>query len=256
MFRSTGHTHGSMVGIGFAAALMLFASIGGSAAAQPATPTVNVADGGELGQILTGPNGRTLYLYKKDVPGISNCYDQCAVNWPPLIAQGDLVVPDGLDGALGTTVRKDGSQQVTYNGSPVYFWNRDTKPGDTTGQNVGGVWFVLNPAPAPSMNLRDAAELGTIFTDARGMTLYRYMKDEEGVSNCYDQCAVNWPPLLTDADPTGPDAVVAGLGTTIRTDGSQQVTYNGVPLYGWIRDTKPGDTTGQGVGGVWFIVNP
>jgi predicted lipoprotein with Yx(FWY)xxD motif len=84
-----------------------------------------------------------------------------------------------------------------------------------------------------------------------------FTKDEPSVSNCYDQCAAAWPPLLTtNATPTGPDSISAGLGTTTRTDGSLQVTYNGMPLYYWISDQKPGDTTGQNVGGVWFVVNP
>ena len=104
--------------------------------------------------------------------------------------------------------------------------------------------------------VHDDASLGPILTDAQGMTLYLYTKDDVDTSNCYDQCAAAWPPLLTDADPSGPDAVAAGLGVSARSDGGQQVTYNGMPLYYWSKDSKPGDTTGQNVGGVWFIVNP
>jgi predicted lipoprotein with Yx(FWY)xxD motif len=115
---------------------------------------------------------------------------------------------------------------------------------------------VINPASAATLTTRADAELGDILVDPRGMTLYLYTRDEPGVSNCYDQCATRWPPLLTDSAPTGPDGLATGLGTTNRNDGTQQVTYNGVPLYYWMNDTKPGDATGQNVGGVWFIVNP
>jgi len=88
----------------------------------------------------------------------------------------------------------------------------------------------------------------TILTDAKDMTLYIWDKDAVGVSNCYEQCAVNWPPLLVPAD-----TAVAGDFTLVdRTDSDMKiVAYKGWPLYLWIKDTKPGDTTGDGVGGTW-----
>ena len=95
-----------------------------------------------------------------------------------------------------------------------------------------------------------SADVGgkTILTDAKDMTLYIWDKDAVGVSNCYDQCAVNWPPLLVPAD-----TAVSGDFTLVdRTDSDMSiVAYKGWPLYLWIKDTKPGDTTGDGVGGTW-----
>lgn len=242
------------VGIAFALLLTLAGSTG--AQAQSAA-TVTTRDTPDLGSVLVGANGMTLYMYTKDDVGISNCYQGCATAWPPLMADAsNPLLADGLPGVLGTTTRTDGGVQVTYNGMPLYYWAKDQKAGDTTGQNVGGVWFVVNPADAPSVNVRSSGDLGTILVDAQGMTLYMYTRDDPSVSNCYDQCATAWPPLLTNSDPTGPDAVIGGLGTTPRTDGGVQVTYNGMPLYYWAKDQKPGDTTGQNVGGVWFVVNP
>lgn len=94
-----------------------------------------------------------------------------------------------------------------------------------------------------------SSEVGgqTILTDANGMTLYTWDNDEEGVTNCYDQCAVNWPPLIAEADATaeGDFSLVA------RTDGTQMWAYQGEPLYLWVKDEAPGDTTGDGVGGTW-----
>jgi predicted lipoprotein with Yx(FWY)xxD motif len=245
---------------GFSLALFAAMAIGAGAApaaAVDAPAVVATSDDAQLGTILTDTTGMTLYLFTKDVPGISNCYDQCAVNWPPLLTQGDPALTEGVSGILGSTVRKDGTVQATYNGWPLYYWINDHNPGETTGQNVGGVWFVINPSPAQTVNVRDqGGDLGTILTDATGMSLYMFTKDEPSLSNCYDQCAVNWPPLMTDGVLTGPDAALGGLGTTTRQDGGLQVTYNGMPLYYWINDHKPGDTTGQNVGGVWFVVNP
>lgn len=86
-----------------------------------------------------------------------------------------------------------------------------------------------------------------MLTDANGMTLYTFDKDTAGVSNCYDDCAANWPPLFADAG-----AAADGDYTIIdRTDGTKMWAYKGKPLYLWVKDTKPGDTTGDGVGGVW-----
>ena len=87
-------------------------------------------------------------VYTKDTPGVSNCYDQCAQKWPPLtVATG--VTPtagQGVSLTLGTIQRTDGATQVTINRMPAYYWYNDSKPGDASGQGVGGVWYVLDTA--------------------------------------------------------------------------------------------------------------
>jgi len=89
----------------------------------------------------------------------------------------------------------------------------------------------------------------TVLTDAKGMTLYIFDKDQAGVSNCYDQCATNWPPLMADAaaKPEGDFTVVD------RKDGTKMWAYKTLPLYYWKNDKKPGDISGDGVGGVWHL---
>ena len=87
-----------------------------------------------------------------------------------------------------------------------------------------------------------------VLTDKNGMTLYTFGKDTPGVSTCYAQCAVNWPPAFAAAD-----AKAEGDFTIVdRTDGTKVWAYKGMPLYLWIKDTAPGQTTGDGVGGNWF----
>jgi predicted lipoprotein with Yx(FWY)xxD motif/plastocyanin len=99
--------------------------------------------------------------------------------------------------------------------------------------------------------------LGQILVDAKGMTMYSFAKDVGGVSACYDACATNWPPLMTTDKPlAGAGVDVTMLGTAARQDGSLQVTYNKMPLYYFARDKTPGETAGQGVGTVWFVVAP
>jgi len=95
------------------------------------------------------------------------------------------------------------------------------------------------------------AEVGgaKIYTDADGMTLYVFDKDEAGKSNCYDTCAANWPPLKA-----GADAKAEGEWTVVdRTDGTRMWAYDGHPLYTFVKDKKAGDTAGDGVNGVWHV---
>jgi predicted lipoprotein with Yx(FWY)xxD motif len=96
-------------------------------------------------------------------------------------------------------------------------------------------------------------DLGTILTGPGGLTAYIFTADTEGESTCYDECAALWPPIPADA-PIGSGLDAAMFGSTTRTDGSEQLTVNGLPLYLYTPDTRPGDVTGQGFGGVWFVV--
>ena len=109
-----------------------------------------IATAGNLGQILVDAKGRTLYLFQKDTGTNSACTGACATAWPPLQDASKPTVGTGLTAAeVGTTMRSDGTQQVTYNGHPLYLYVGDQKPGDTNGQGInafGGGWFVLSPA--------------------------------------------------------------------------------------------------------------
>ena len=104
------------------------------------------------------------------------------------------------------------------------------------------------------------SKLGAIVVDSRGMTLYDFPPDKAGKSTCYGACAALWPPLLTKTKPlAGVGVHTALLGTTKRKDGKLEVTYNGHPLYFFVQDRKPGQTTGQGVnqfGAPWWVLSP
>ena len=109
----------------------------------------------------------------------------------------------------------------------------------------------LNVAPSP---------LGRILVDSKGITLYDFPPDKGTSSVCYGACAALWPPLLTHGKPVaGHGAKASLLGTTKRKDGKLQVTYGGHPLYYFVTDRRPGQTTGQGVnqfGGPWWVISP
>jgi predicted lipoprotein with Yx(FWY)xxD motif len=103
-----------------------------------------------LGRILVDSRGITLYDFPPDKGNMSVCYGACAALWPPLLTNGRPVAGPGVRASLlGTTKRKDGKLEVTYNGHPLYYFVIDRKRGQTTGQAVnqfGSPWWVLSPA--------------------------------------------------------------------------------------------------------------
>jgi predicted lipoprotein with Yx(FWY)xxD motif len=119
--------------------------------------------------------------------------------------------------------------------------------------------------PAPKANGASATlgvattGLGRTLVDAQGRTLYLFKKDSGTTSACTGACASAWPPVRANGKPTaGTGATASLLGTTARSDGAPQVTYNGHPLYLFVMDKKPGDTNGQGVtafGAAWFALS-
>jgi predicted lipoprotein with Yx(FWY)xxD motif len=108
-------------------------------AALAAAPVKTVST--EKGDVLAGENGMTLYTYKDDSSGTSTCYDKCAVNWPPLKADANAMA----EGAYTVIERKDGTKQWAKDGMPLYYWIKDKKEGDVTGDGVGGEWDVARP---------------------------------------------------------------------------------------------------------------
>lgn len=174
-------------------AAVAMAACGGAALIQPGAPskgtpayTVRVANS-SLGSILVDAQGRTLYVYNLDQEGKIACVGQCAINWPPLLDNGVPTASGDLSGKLTSVMRQDGSDQVRYNDRPLYSFAGDKKAGDTTGQGIGGEWFVAtpsltdpdagseqaaasptaappaspNPAPAPTFNDRDGDNNGS-----------------------------------------------------------------------------------------------
>ena len=252
--------------------LMFPTAIAGVTAQDEAV--IQVHQDPNLGAILVDAEGMTLYLFTPDTTaGESACYDQCAENWPIVTPELATGLAPGIPGELTTFDRTDGIQQVAYNDIPLYYFVRDEAPGDVTGEDVGGVWFVVypgselgeyaaapgegTPVPAPTLEVGFTEELGPFLTDAEGMTLYMFTEDTEpGETVCYDQCAVNWPPVPADEAMLLPPGVPGTLGSAERTDGAPMLTYNDMPLYYYIDDTAPGDTNGQDRGEVWYIVPP
>ncbi len=223
--------------------------------------SVKLGQNDKLGKFVTDGNGMTLYLFTKDAPGVSNCYGKCETFWPPLLSIDQPTLGDGIaTTAISTTMRKDGSMQLTYNGWPLYYFAKDAAPGDVAGQGVGKTWWVEsaegNPIKPGTVAVTTTKDLGKILVDGDGRTLYMFKKDTKDTTNCFDKCEASWPPLLTlDKAAVGDGVDASLLGMIQRKDGTMQVTYNGMPLYYYSKDVNAGDTNGQAVGNVWYVVN-
>lgn len=240
-------------------ALVAVVLMAAPAMAQNMLPhTLNLGgENSDLGPFIVASNGMTLYTFKRDTFGVTNCTGNCAQAWPPYTVESadGLTVADGIPGEVGTIQRPDGTLQVTYNGMPLYFWQNDAEMGDANGHNFRTAWLVVRPATVYAV---PSPEHGFMLVGERGFTLYTFANDEPGVSRCVDACAGNWPPLtVSDANALITSLDLPGIfATTERPDGTLQVTYNGKPLYYWVQDAQRGDTTGHLRNDVWFVALP
>lgn len=127
-----------MKSVKFLSAAAVFALAANIAlAAGPSVNTVETAKG----KVLAGADEMTLYTFRKDSKGTSNCYGDCEKNWPPFFATEN----DQADGVYSIIARKDGKKQWAKDGLPLYYWIKDAKKGDITGDGVVGAWDLARP---------------------------------------------------------------------------------------------------------------
>lgn len=160
-----------------------------------------------------------------------------------------LILVAGACSSAGTTEQTDPPQTTaTTAAAPA--------PETTTTQAVTTTQVPATTAAAAAQVITvSETDLGTILVDGAGLTLYLFIPDDRGESVCYDQCATTWPPLTGDFS-AGSGVEDSLLGTAGRTDGPDQVTYGGWPLYYFAGDAAAGETNGQGLNDVWFVVSP
>ena len=129
-----------------------------TAEAGHATTATSIAvAGSRLGPVIVDGTGHTLYVFERDIPDTSTCYDSCATAWPPVLSTGPPVAGTDVDpAALGTAMRSNGTAQVTYHGRPLYLFTGDKQPGDTTGQALdafGARWYAVGADGAEVLKL-------------------------------------------------------------------------------------------------------
>jgi predicted lipoprotein with Yx(FWY)xxD motif len=124
---------------------------------------------------------------------------------------------------------------------------------------AGSVSSSATSTASAGVDLKTASSsAGTIVVDSKGMSLYFFTKDvkDSGTSACTGGCLTAWPPLTTTSDKPKVEGVTGTVGTIPTPEGKKQVTLNGLPLYYFAKDTKPGDVLGQGVNDVWYLADP
>jgi predicted lipoprotein with Yx(FWY)xxD motif len=130
------------------------AGLAGSAQAASGSAARLSVRSTEYGKALFGPSGKVVYVFGADRGRTSRCYGMCAAAWPPLLTAGKPVAGPGVDAMLlGTTKRRNGALQVTYNGHPLYYYSAD-KVGKVACQHAnmhGGLWLIIKPNGQPDM---------------------------------------------------------------------------------------------------------
>ncbi|PKK37010.1 hypothetical protein BWI96_09020 [Siphonobacter sp. SORGH_AS_0500] len=259
--------------------VLFLAGMGGMSACKKSseeTPRMDVSiQQTSLGDVLVDKQGKTLYLFAKDVAGPSTCTGGCLTAWPAFY-QENPTLGNGLAAAdFATITRSDGAKQTTYKGWPLYYFQGDAASGDTKGDKVESVWFVAKPHFSlmigagqllgnDGKNYTSAYAEGTgqtiYLVDSVGHTLYAFAPDKNG-KNTYTKSDFSnnatWP-LAEFSAKNVPSLVSADDFKTITVFGRTQLTYKGWPLYYFGPDnSQRGSTKGVSVPrpGVWPIVN-
>jgi predicted lipoprotein with Yx(FWY)xxD motif len=241
------------------------------------TEKVKLSTSATLGQYLTDADGNALYFFSNDAAGQNTCTGNCAANWP--IYDAGVLEADMLASGLSLddfgSVTAAGVTQTTYKGWPLYYYAPSgvrEAPGLTTGEAVGGIWFVAKPdytfmiVNAQLIGLDGKHYKGDYtegdakvkyFTDAEGRTVYGFMNDKRNDNNFTNGDATHdasWP-IYGATMGSVPSTLDKGLFGTITVMGNIQLTYKGWPLYYFGNDAVRGDNKGVSVPspGVWPV---
>ena len=238
-----------------------------------AQSNIQLASDSTFGSILTDSSGNTLYYFTRDTgPSVSACMGGCVDAWPIFYEESPLVGA-GLDSAdFGSFMRADSIMQTTYMGWPLYYYVNDTIPGETNGEARGNVWFVAKPDYSIMLmdnqlvgldsvsymgNYEPGEEVVQYFVDAKGRTLYTFIRDTYQDNNFTRADFSNDPiwPIYEEELRSIPSTLSDSLFGSINVFGRQQLTYKGWPLYYFGQDSLRGQNTGVSVPrpGVWPV---
>ncbi|QJX46011.1 hypothetical protein HMJ29_03285 [Hymenobacter taeanensis] len=252
-------------------------------------PTIKVASTANLGSFLTDKDGNTLYYFSRDTDGKNVCTGGCAAVWP-LFYEANIQVSGDLQASdFSTQMTADGKPQTLYKGWPLYYYaplvngqNVREATGQTSGDGVGNVWYVVNPSYSIMVATKSIVDKSTnqsanknFLIDAKGRTLYTFLKDDRNpttlATNCTGDCATVWPPFYTTGRNLPSALKGSDFSTITRTttvsgpygDGTttnQQLTYKGKPLYYYTADNQTrGQVEGNGLvseGDKWLVATP
>lgn len=244
---------------------------------KPAPPnSIRVVNNAKYGKILTDSAGRTLYFFSNDPNGTSTCTGGCAVSWP-VFYKPNPTMDTAVKGAdFSSFTRTDGTQQLSYKGWPLYYYQSDSALGDVKGEGIGNVWFVAKPdytvmcaktqlVGNDGVNYDSTYKAATgktlYLTDDYGRTLYAFSPDKSRKNTFTKSDFSNdgaWPVYQAGPLQSGPSVINPALFDTIHVFGRVQLTFKGWPLYYFGTDNKQrGSTKGVSVPspGVWRVLD-
>lgn len=226
---------------------------GNETPAVNAAQTVSVPPGVNLSSdnYLVSASGKTLYFFTKDISGESKCIDECLNAWPIFYMENTSASSELSQADFGTIERNDGRKQTVYKGWPLYYFSGDIAPGDINGEGMNNRWFVARPDYSIFIAEKDNMKF---IVDSKGNTIYYFTRDPPGASNCTGGCLKNWPVFFTEEAVVPSIINASDFDVIINSEGSKQTTYRQMPLYYYINDKVRGDTNGDGVNNVWFII--
>jgi predicted lipoprotein with Yx(FWY)xxD motif len=255
------------------------AEAGQGAAAPPAKPQVlrTAQIQGFDRVVVVNGKGRTIYRFDNDSnnPPETSCVDACLRTWEPVLAPNGVQVETGIEEDLvGSITRPDGTEQLTLNGWPMYYFHRDLELGQTAGHGMNGAWFAISTrgarakreggsVPSAKPQVLRVVQLDgfspAVVVNGKGRTIYRFDNDSNNPprTRCTGECLQKWEPVLAPNGVQVEAGIDEGLvGSITRPDGTRQLTLKGWPLYYFHKDLKLGQTAGHGVNDAWFAISP
>ena len=205
-----------------------------------------------LGDYFSTQDGQTIYMFSRDLDGVSTCDEGCELIWQPVGITSSL--PEGISNEFGLFRRSDGFLQLSYLGWPLYTYaNEDTN--ETSGDGKEGEWYLAKPDYTLFIGIKTIDNAPkTFLLTPRGQSVYYKSDDPDNQSSCTSAaCLVKYPPLKLNKSifPSILDETL--VQNTNRPDTLEQSSYKNKPLYIHSLDAR-GEATGQGFLGVWFVM--
>lgn len=213
---------------------------------------IKMTSDAEWGLYLSTSAGKTIYMYSRDLEGISKCEGDCLDEWEPVGITASL--PDRASNEFGLLRRDDGFVQLSFKGWPLYTYKQEPQ-NEISADNKNGEWYLAKPDYSLFIGLKTVdGEEKKFLIDENGQSVYYKSDDAVNQSSCTTaSCILKYPPLKLKAS-IFPSILDASLVQNLsRNDSIPQSSYKNKPLYTHSLDGR-GEASGQGFLGVWFVM--
>jgi len=251
--------------------------VAASASTSRSTPQLQSIAVSPYSGLLANSKGFSLYVLSAESAGKFHCTGGCLRIWPPFLVKTSVKTitrSRSVIGSIGFDKRSSTTKQVTFNGFPVYKFTGDTSPRQVSGEGIvadGGTWTLVSAGaktngttpvkPRASLITTSAVPYKGVLARGNGLSLYVLSAESKGTLHCTGGCTSIWPPLLVPSSVTSIPVgagVMGTIGFVARSATTQQVTFNGFPVYLYSGDSGSGGSSGEGIaadGGTWYLAS-